>query len=92
MEDAGVFIIQLIVVVAMCVWAQSIMEKKGRKYGWLLGLLGLIGIIIAAVIPANAEVQLAQELGNGVSKRCPDCAEIIKKEAKVCKHCGYQFP
>lgn len=20
--------------------------------------------------------------------KCPDCAELIKKEAKVCKHCG----
>ncbi len=22
------------------------------------------------------------------SKECPFCAELIKKEAKVCKHCG----
>ena len=24
-------------------------------------------------------------------KRCPDCAEIIKTEAAVCKHCGRRF-
>lgn len=24
-------------------------------------------------------------------KKCPQCAEAIKKAAKVCKHCGYQF-
>lgn len=24
-------------------------------------------------------------------KRCPQCAEDIKLEALVCKHCGYQF-
>ena len=24
-------------------------------------------------------------------KKCPECAEIIKKEAKVCKHCSYRF-
>ena len=23
---------------------------------------------------------------------CPDCAEIIKLAAKVCKHCGFRFP
>jgi hypothetical protein len=24
-------------------------------------------------------------------KKCPQCAETIKKAAKVCKHCGHQF-
>jgi uncharacterized membrane protein len=25
------------------------------------------------------------------TKQCPDCAETIHYEAKVCKHCGYRF-
>lgn len=25
-------------------------------------------------------------------KKCPDCAEYIKLEARVCKHCGHRFP
>jgi predicted amidophosphoribosyltransferase len=24
-------------------------------------------------------------------KKCPDCAEYIKLEAQVCKHCGHEF-
>ncbi|MEA1015587.1 OB-fold protein [Sphingosinicella sp. LY1275] len=24
-------------------------------------------------------------------KKCPQCAEVIKREAKVCRHCSYQF-
>jgi hypothetical protein len=24
-------------------------------------------------------------------KRCPDCAEVVLAEAKVCKHCGFRF-
>jgi len=24
-------------------------------------------------------------------KRCPNCAESVKQEAKVCKHCGFVF-
>jgi rRNA maturation endonuclease Nob1 len=25
------------------------------------------------------------------TKKCPDCAETILADAKVCKHCGYRF-
>lgn len=25
-------------------------------------------------------------------KRCPDCAEMVLAEARVCKHCRYRFP
>lgn len=25
------------------------------------------------------------------ARRCPDCAETVAIEAKVCKHCGYRF-
>jgi hypothetical protein len=28
--------------------------------------------------------------GRGL-RTCPDCAEDVKLEAKVCKHCGYRF-
>lgn len=25
-------------------------------------------------------------------KKCPDCAEMVKVEARICRHCRYEFP
>ena len=39
---------------------------------------------------ANLE-RIQQELHDAKFKKCPDCAEDVKKEARVCKHCGYRW-
>ena len=35
---------------------------------------------------------LARMFGRRKTKKCPDCAEKISVEAKVCPHCRYRFP
>lgn len=54
--------------------------KKGLNPA--LAILGgiLLGPLSILMIFVSKEV-----------KKCPKCAENIKKEAKVCKHCGYSF-
>ena len=70
------------------VLAGVIASSKGRSgIGFFLlsvFLTPLVGILAAAFMPridSNAPKP-------GTQIKCPDCAELILKEAKVCKHCG----
>lgn len=55
----------------------------------ILGPIGLIWVLVTAKDTSALE---AQSLSTGKHKKCPFCAEVIKKEASVCKHCGGQQP
>jgi membrane protein implicated in regulation of membrane protease activity len=56
---------------------------RGRsKWQWLiLGLLFSVFALIALfILPPQATPE--------THLQCPDCAELVRKEARVCKHCG----
>lgn len=61
-------------------------------------LLSWVGVIIVAVLQPSPEFvaekkkeEENQLLQRGTMKKCPDCGELIKNEAKVCKHCGKEL-
>ena len=74
----------------------STAKSKGRSFGGFLflGLIlsPLIGFIILLVMGDNKEKIIEKNLSTGVSKRCPSCANEIKKEATVCHFCGKELP
>ena len=41
----------------------------------------------------NNEVIVVNETNNddGPTKTCPQCAEKIKEQAKICRYCNYEF-
>jgi len=52
---------------------------------FLSPLIGFIAVLIAKEDLAKVE---KKELDRGGKKRCPFCAELVKSEAIICKHCG----
>lgn len=64
-------------------------SSRGRSgFGWLLlGLLfSLLALIAVLVLPSKKQDPNAPTPDSHV--RCPDCKELVLKEARVCKHCG----
>lgn len=51
----------------------------------------LIGFVIALVVSPITKVTEARALESGEVKKCPSCAELVKIEAEICKHCSSEL-
>ena len=52
-------------------------------------IIGFIVVLILDPIVANTEAKL---MATGDMRKCPLCAELVKIEAKICKHCKSDLP
>jgi hypothetical protein len=77
-------------ILSLIVGAQA--SAKGRSgFGFFLLsmiLSPLIGFLIALI---SKDLSNDDKLQSGELKKCPSCAELVKREAIKCKHCGDVF-
>jgi ABC-type molybdate transport system permease subunit len=88
------FFIGIVWIVLAFVLASSA-KGKGRSYGGFLALglilSPIIGFIVLMAIGENKEALRQQNIASGITKKCPFCANEIKREAIVCQYCGREL-
>lgn len=69
----------------------AIASSKGYSFvlWWFFGAaLFIVALPVALLMSPNAAAMEQSKLREGIMKKCPFCAELIRLEAIVCKHCG----
>ena len=63
----------------------GVAERKGRDWKSFFVLSLFFPLIMWIVVTVIASDPSTQQSG---SKTCPQCAELVKSQARLCKHCG----
>ena len=69
-------------------------QSKGRSrlLGFFLGFVfAPFGLISAAMLASDESGNVRRGLISGELRKCPECAETIRREARKCRFCGSEI-
>ena len=77
----------------ICLLPAYIAHRKGASFWkwWFVGaLLFIVALPADMLMKSNAKALEQRQLAAGM-KKCPDCAELVKADALVCRYCGREM-
>jgi hypothetical protein len=80
----------LIIAAIIGLFPAAIAQGKGKSFllWWIYGAaIFIVALPHALIMRADDRAIESKQLSSGM-KKCRSCAEMIKQDAKVCKHCG----
>jgi hypothetical protein len=72
-----------------------IAQSKGRSFvGWWIygALLFIVALPHALMLKPDRRELDARAIDTGDLRKCPSCAELVRREAKVCRFCQRDLP
>jgi hypothetical protein len=92
MDDGTLSYLFVIFLVAITIgWIPAVIAKSKGRSGFFWWIYGTLFFIIALphvlIISRNDAGIERKKIKSGEMKKCPQCAELIRKEANVCRYC-----